>query len=68
MSIDPMADAIAEKQRKGWRSQYSPADLDHEEHHRKIYEEREGFKSLMLALLKEDNEFRRQIKRLFNKE
>lgn len=68
MSMDPMADAIAKKQVKAWRSLYSPADLERDENYRKIYQERKDFKILMLAVLKEDEEFRKQVRELLNQE
>lgn len=54
MPRDRMAEAIAEKQRRAWRNQYSPVDIERDEYYQKMYEERKKFKSLMLILLKED--------------
>lgn len=61
---DPMAEAIAKKQLTAHRRMYSEADLDHDEYYRKIAEERKKFKTLILVLLKEDEEFRKEVVKL----
>lgn len=57
----PDWDAIAKKQRKVYRNMYSHVDLERDEYYQKIATEREKFKTLMVALLKEDEEFRKEV-------
>lgn len=61
---DPMAEAIAEKQRIARRNMYSEADLIRDEHYQKQYQEQKKFKSLMKICLKEDEEFRKEVAEL----
>lgn len=64
MPSDQMADEIAAKQRKAWDSLYSPVDLERDRNFKKRFEERKKFKSLMLECLKNDEEFRNQVKEI----
>ena len=65
MPQDPMAEAIIDKQSRANRRLYSSED---DEYYAKIYRERAHIKSYLLAPLKEDVEFRKQVKELLNRE
>ena len=55
---------IAKQQRKAWDNLYSPVDLERDRDFQRQHEERKKFKSLMLECLKDDKEFRNQVKEL----
>ena len=60
----PDWDRIAKKQRKAWDNLYSHADLEADRYFKKHHEERKKLKSLMLECLRDDEEFRNQVKEL----
>ncbi len=65
MPRDPMAEAIIDKQSRANQRLYSSED---DEYYSKIYRERAHIKSHLLALLKEDTDFRVQVKKLLNQD
>jgi len=57
---------IAKKQQKSRDNMYSPADLEEDRYFQRRSEERKKFKLLLLECLKDDKEFRNQVKKLLD--
>lgn len=65
---DPMAEAIAKKQLRAHRAMYDPMEVAEWDREAKESAEKARTKKYLRELLKEDPEFRKEVKKLLKQE